>query len=46
MTEAEEAIRVVVVEPGWSAWILAGFVGGVASVLILGLVLVWWGRRR
>jgi len=47
MSGAElEAIRVVVVEPGWAGWFLVGAVSGLGLALILGSLLVSWERRR
>jgi high-affinity Fe2+/Pb2+ permease len=46
MAEGGEAIRVVVVEPGWAAWFLVGSVAGLALALVLGSLLFWWERRR
>jgi hypothetical protein len=36
-----EVTRVVVVEPGWAAWFLLGFVSGIALALLAWILSIW-----
>jgi len=46
MNDGIEAIRVVVVEPGWTAWFLVGVVAGIGLSFAAVTLLIWWAERE